>query len=79
MGYATEAARRLVQFAFEELGRTHVRPAGFTTIRPRAMFWPSWGRAITAVEMRDCRARGRAVLCHDMLLTRADFLRKQAA
>jgi hypothetical protein len=29
--------------------------------------------------MRDCRARGMAVLCHDMLLTRADFLRKQAA
>ena len=29
--------------------------------------------------MRDCRARGIKVLCHDMLLTRADFLRKQAA
>ena len=30
-------------------------------------------------QMRDCRARGMPVLCHDMLLTRADFLRKQAA
>jgi len=29
--------------------------------------------------MRNCRARGMALLCHDMLLTRADFLRKQAA
>ncbi len=30
-------------------------------------------------QMRDCRARGMKILCHDMLLTRADFLRKQAA
>jgi len=29
--------------------------------------------------MRECRARGIKVLCHEMLLTRADFLRKRAA
>jgi hypothetical protein len=29
--------------------------------------------------MRRSAARGMDVLCHDMLLTRADFLRKQAA
>ena len=29
--------------------------------------------------MRDCRARGSRVLCHEMLLTRADFLRQEAA
>ena len=31
-------------------------PAGSTTIRPRAMFWPSWGRAIT---VRRCAIAGR--------------------
>ena len=39
---------RLVLFAFEELGPDRSMPAGFTTIRPRAMCWPSWGRAIMA-------------------------------
>ena len=55
-GYATEAARRLVRFAFEELGRTASMPAGFTTIRPPAMFWPSWARATMA---RRCGIAGR--------------------
>ena len=60
-------------------GRPASGPAGSTTIRPRAMCWPSWARATTA---RPCAIAGRgatALLCHDMLLTRADFLRKQAA
>ena len=59
LGYATEAARRLVRLCLRDAGRGHVSgPAGFTTIRPRAMSWPSWARAIMAAEMRDCLARG---------------------
>ena len=78
-GYATEAAQRLVSHAFEALGQPASMPAGSTTIRLRAVSWPSWARAIMA---RRCGIAGRGartVLCHDMLLTRADFLRKQAA
>jgi RimJ/RimL family protein N-acetyltransferase len=36
-------------------GRRPSMPAGFTTIRRRGTFWPSWARAITA---RKCGNRG---------------------
>ena len=47
--------------------------------REMTEFLAKLGARHNGSKMRDCRARGRAVLCHDMLLTRADFLRKQAA
>ena len=48
-GYATEAAHRLVTYAFEVLElETSSMPAGSTTIPPRDMFWPSWARATMA-------------------------------
>ena len=78
-GYATEAAHRLVTFAFEALDLAEIHAGWFYDN-------PASGHVLAKLDarhngstMRDCRARGMAVLCHDMLLTRADFLRKQAA
>ena len=79
LGYATEAARRLVKFAFEELDQGHVSAGWYHDNPASGHVLAKLGARHTGSKMRDCAARGRAVLCHDMLLTRADFLRKQAA
>ena len=79
MGYATEAARRLVKFAFEEMGQGHVSAGWYHDNPASGHVLAKLGARHNGSKMRECAARGRAVLCHDMLLTRADFLRKQAA
>ena len=78
-GYATEAAHRLVLYAFEALGRDTVHAGWFYDNPASGHVLAKLGARHNGSHMRDCRARGMAVLCHDMLLTRADFLRKQAA
>ncbi len=79
MGYATEAAHRLVTYAFEALGLEAVHAGWFYDNPASGHVLAKLGARHNGSQMRDCRARGMAVLCHDMLLTRADFLRKQAA
>jgi RimJ/RimL family protein N-acetyltransferase len=79
MGYATEAAYRLVTYAFEVLGLDTVHAGWFYDNPASGHVLAKLGARHNGSKMRDCRARGRPVLCHDMLLTRADFLRKQAA
>ncbi len=79
MGYATEAAYRLVTYAFEVLGLDTVHAGWFYDNPASGHVLAKLGARHNGSNMRDCRARGMAVLCHDMLLTRADFLRKQAA
>jgi RimJ/RimL family protein N-acetyltransferase len=78
-GYATEAARRLVAYAFETLGVDTVHAGWFADNPASGHVLAKLGARHNGSKMRDCRARGIEVLCHDMLLTRADFLRKQAA
>jgi RimJ/RimL family protein N-acetyltransferase len=78
-GYATEAAHRLVTFAFEGLDRYQVHAGWFFDNPASGHVLAKLGARHNGSRMRECRARGRQVLCHDMLLTRADFLRKQAA
>jgi len=78
-GYATESAHRLVRFAFEALGLENVHAGWFYDNPASGHVLAKLGARHNGSQMRDCRARGMAVLCHDMLLTRADFLRKQAA
>jgi [ribosomal protein S5]-alanine N-acetyltransferase len=78
-GYATEAAHRLVRYAFEALGLETVHAGWFYDNPASGRVLAKLGARHNGSQMRDCRARGMAVLCHDMLLTRADFLRKQAA
>jgi RimJ/RimL family protein N-acetyltransferase len=78
-GYATEAAHRLVTYAFAELALGQVHAAWFYDNPASGHVLAKLGARHNGSAMRDCRARGMAILCHDMLLTRADFLRKQAA
>ena len=78
-GYATEAAHRLVSHAFDGLDQDSVHAAWFYDNPASGRVLAKLGARHNGSAMRDCRARARAVLCHDMLLTRADFLRKQAA
>jgi len=78
-GYATEAARRLVTFAFVELGREQVHAGWFYDNPASGHVLAKLGARHDGSRMRECRARGIKALCHEMLLTRADFLRKQAA
>jgi RimJ/RimL family protein N-acetyltransferase len=79
-GYATEAARRLVGFGFQTLkietlvaGWFHDNPASGRVLE-------KLGCVITGAEQRDCAARGHAVYCHVVTLTREAFARtrKQA-
>jgi [ribosomal protein S5]-alanine N-acetyltransferase len=78
-GYATEAARRVAMFAFAEFGRETVHAGWFYDNPASGHVLAKLGARHDGSRMRECRARGVKVLCHEMLLTRADFLRKQAA
>ena len=78
-GYATEAARRLAEYAFEVLGLENLHAGWFYDNPASGHVLAKLGARHNGSQLRDCRARGMKVLCHDMLLTRADFLRKQAA
>jgi ribosomal-protein-alanine N-acetyltransferase len=78
-GYATEAARRLAMFAFETLHLESLHAGWFYDNPASGHVLAKLGARHNGSQLRDCRARGMPILCHDMLLTRADFLRKQAA
>ncbi len=78
-GYATEAAQRLVTYAFTALDVDQLHAGWFYDNPASGHVLAKLGARHNGSAMRDCRARGMALLCHDMLLTRADFLRKQAA
>jgi 8-oxo-dGTP diphosphatase len=78
-GYATEAAHRLVTYAFTALDMDQLHAGWFYDNPASGHVLAKLGARHNGSAMRDCRARGMAILCHDMLLTRADFLRKQAA
>lgn len=78
-GYASVAVHRLVTHAFATMATDVVR-AGFFADNPASgHVLAKLGARHNGSRMRFSRARGRDVLCHGMLLTRADFLRKQAA
>lgn len=78
-GYATEAAGRMLAYAFDTLGAPSVH-AGFFADNPASgNVLAKLGLRHNGSKLRFSNARGVELLCHDMLLTRADFLRKQAA
>ena len=78
-GLATEAAGRVAQFAFTELDLAMLQVGWFHDNPASGHVLAKLGARHNGSRMRDCRARGHKVLCHEMLLTRADFLRKEAA
>jgi RimJ/RimL family protein N-acetyltransferase len=79
LGYATEAARRLALYAFEDLDQACVWAGWFHDNPASGHVLAKLGARHKGSKLRESRARGAKVLCHEMLLTRADFLRKQAA
>ncbi len=78
-GFATEAAGRLIGFAFETLDQGQVQAGWFADNPASGHVLAKLGGRHNGSKMRESAARKRLVLCHEMLLTRADFLRKQAA
>ena len=78
-GYATEAAARLAEYGFVALGLDNLHAGWFYDNPASGHVLAKLGARHNGSQMRECRARGMQILCHDMLLTRADFLRKQAA
>ena len=78
-GYATEAAHRLVTYAFTALDVNQLHAGWFYDNPASGHVLAKLGARHNGSQMRDCVARGMRVLCHDMLLTRADFLRQEAA
>jgi len=78
-GFATEAADRLMTYAFESMGLEMVHAGWFVDNPASGHVLAKLGLRHNGSKLRFSRAREADVLCHDMLLTRADLLRKQAA
>ena len=79
LGYATEAARRVVAFAFHDLKAEHVWAGWFHDNPASGRVLEKLGGRPDGAEPRNCLARGHAVYCNRMALTREEFGRKRAA
>ena len=78
-GYATEAARRLLEFAFEELKMEALTAGWFSGNPASGHILEKLGCTRIGSEERECRSRGHAVRCNMMVLTREAFQLRQAA
>jgi RimJ/RimL family protein N-acetyltransferase len=74
-GYVTEAARRLVAFAFQELKVERVWAGWFYDNPASGRVLEKLGFVPDGAQTRACAARGHEVYCHKVALTRADFRR----
>jgi len=79
LGYATEAAGRLLAFAFEELKLERLEAGWFHDNAASGRVLAKLGFEADHVEPYECRARGARVLCNRCMLTREGFGRKKAA
>jgi len=75
-GYATEAAGRLVRFAFEELGAEELHAAWFSDNPASGRVLEKLGCEPDGEEERASLSRGCKVICHKVVLTRAAFERR---
>ena len=76
-GYATEAAGRLVAFAFDELGAQQLAAAWFHDNPASGRVLAKLGCLPDGTEERACLSRGANVFCHKVVLKRADFERRK--
>jgi RimJ/RimL family protein N-acetyltransferase len=75
-GYATEAAARMLQFAFDELGLDSLN-AGWVEDNPASgHVLDKLGCTPAGDEVRECLSRGTRVFCHKVAITRAAFAAK---
>ena len=79
MGYATEAGRRTMQFAFGELKAVKLIAGWFHDNPASGHVLEKLGFAPDGADQRDCLARGHTVYCHKVKLKRADFESKRVA
>ena len=71
-GYATEAARALVDFAFDRLDAVRLMAGWYHDNPASGNVLAKLGCQPSGVEQRDCLARGHAVYCHMVSLERSD-------
>jgi RimJ/RimL family protein N-acetyltransferase len=72
-GYASEASRALVDFAFEKLGLERLVAGHYVDNHPSGRVLTKLGFRYTVEAMRPCLARGVEVRCLEMTLTRASW------
>jgi len=78
-GYATEAARPVMRFAFEDMGAERLTAGWFDDNPASGAVLHKLGFAITGAARVHCVARGADVLSNRVQLTREQFARKKAA
>lgn len=78
-GFASEAAYRLVSFAFDDLGAEELTAGWYHDNGISGRVLAKLGFKALKVEKQLSKARGHNVLCNRCMLTRADFGRKKAA
>ena len=78
-GYATEAARALVGFAFATLKIDTLTAGWFVDNPASGHVLEKLGCVRTGTDERECRSRGHSVVCNTVTLTREQFEMKQAA
>lgn len=72
-GYASEASKALVGFAFEKLGVERLVAGHYADNHPSGRVLTKLGFRYTVEAMRPCLARGTDVKCLEMTLTRASW------
>ncbi len=79
MGVATEAARKLVSFAFNSLRSERLSAGWFADNPASGRVLEKLGFVADGSVSQPCRARGVELLCNRMTLTKENFGRKKAA
>ena len=77
-GYATEAVRRLVAFAFDELDAPQLTAGWFHDNPASGRVLEKLGCMPDGEEERSCLSRGTNVFCHKVMLRRADYQLRKA-
>jgi RimJ/RimL family protein N-acetyltransferase len=78
-GYATEAARAVMRFAFEDLGAVMLTAGWFIDNPASGRVLRKLGFVVSGTMQRYCVSRGAEVMSNRMLLTRDEFARMKAA
>jgi len=78
-GYATEAARAVMRFAFGDLGAMMLTAGWFLDNPASGRVLEKLGFVASGTMQRHCVSRGAEVTSNRMLLTRDEFARKKAA
>ncbi len=78
-GYATEAAAEVLGFAFRNLRAARVEAGWFHDNPASGRVLAKLGFRPDGAGQRECAARGHAVLCNLVIMSRADYVQRQAA